>query len=75
MEISLIAEASWVACEYKFLKQLQYWWQLKFTKNALVDMYLTTGGVKIRALGYTPEIFSPRPHSALQGLTFHTVQW
>ena len=48
---------------------------IKITKMALVDMYLTTGGVKIRVLDYFPEIFSLWPHSALQGITFHTLQW
>ena len=45
------------------------------TKMALVNMYLTIGGVKIRVLGYTPEIFSLWPHTALWGLTFHTLSW
>ena len=30
----------------------------KITKMALVNMYLTIGGMKIRVLGYTPEILS-----------------
>ena len=42
---------------------------------ALVNMYLTIGGVKIRVVGYTPEIFSLWPHAALWGLTFHTLSW
>ena len=41
----------------------------------LVNMYLTIGGVKIRVLGYTPEIFSLWPHAALWGLTLHTLSW
>ena len=48
---------------------------IKITKMALVNMYLTIGGVKIRVLGYTPEIFSLWPHAALWGLTFHTLSW
>ena len=47
----------------------------KITKMALVKMYLTIGGVKIRVLGYTPEFFSLWPHAALWGLTFHTLAW
>ena len=43
---------------------------IKITKMALVNMYLTIGGVKIRFLGYTPEFFSQWPHAALWGLTF-----
>ena len=35
--------------------------------------YLTIDGVKIRVLGYTPEIFSLWLHSALRALTFHTL--
>ena len=31
---------------------------IKITKLALVNMYLTISGVKIRVLGNTPEIFS-----------------
>ena len=31
---------------------------IKITKMALVNIHLTNGGVKIRVLGYTPEIFS-----------------
>ena len=40
---------------------------------AYVKVYLTIGGVKIRVLGYTPEIFSLWPHTALWGLTFRTL--
>ena len=46
---------------------------LKITKMALVNMYLSIGGVKIRVVGYTPEFFSLGPHAALLGLTFHTL--
>ena len=35
----------------------------KITKMGLVNMYLTIGSVKIRFLGYTPEIFSVAPRS------------
>ena len=31
---------------------------IKINKMALVNMYLTIGGVKISVVGYTPEIFS-----------------
>ena len=31
---------------------------MKTTKMPLLNMYLTIGGVKIRVLGYTAEIFS-----------------
>ena len=47
----------------------------KITKMALVNMYLTIGGVKMRVLGYTPEIFSLWPHAALWGLTFYSLTW
>ena len=73
-----------------FIMHLSYWLMLgllliykaitvlitiKFTKMALVKMYLTIGSVKIRFLGYTPKIFSQWPHAdaALWGLTFHTL--
>ena len=48
---------------------------IKITKRALVNMYLTIGGVKIRVLGYTPEIFSLWLHAALRGLFCHTLSW
>ena len=47
----------------------------KITKMALVNMYLTIGGVKFGVVGYTPEFFSLWPHAALWGLTFHTFSW
>ena len=46
---------------------------MKITKMALVNMYLTIGGVKIKVLVYTPENVSLWPHAALWGLTFHTL--
>ena len=46
---------------------------IKITKTAFVNMYLTIGGVKIRVVGYTPEIFSLCSHAALWGLIFHTL--
>ena len=55
---------------YKAITQLM---TIKITKIALVNMYLTTGGWKIRVLGYTPEMFSLWLHAALWGLTLHTL--
>ena len=42
----------------------------KITKMALVNMYLTIGGVKIGVVGYTPECFSLWPHRSLVGPHF-----
>ena len=47
---------------YKAIKVLM---TIKITKMASVKIYLTIGGVKIRVVGYTPEIFSLLPHTAL----------
>ena len=46
---------------------------IKNTKMALVNMYLTIGGMKMRVFGYTPEIFSLWPPAALWGLPSHTL--
>mgnify|MGYP001803439631 CR=1 FL=1 len=43
---------------------------IKITKMASVDMYLTTGGVKIRVLGYFQEIFFTVASLSLAGPHF-----
>ena len=50
---------------------------LKITKMALVNMYLTIGGVKIRVLGYTPEIFHcgpTQPCGASLSIHYHGIR-
>ena len=41
---------------------------ITITKMALVNMYPTIGGVKIRVVGYTPEIFQCDPTQPCRAL-------
>ena len=46
-------------------KEITILMTIKITKMAWVNMDLTIGGVKIRVLSYTPEIYLLWPHAAL----------